>query len=172
MDMTLVQGAFFGHILLFPEHYGVKHISSEEMQNFLHLWRTHGYYLGISDDNNAVLPDFQETKILAEIMLQKILIPCMLHLNPESMHMARAALFPGMDYHVVLYSKYELVGIPLPKLWNRFSLWQKCQYYFRQISVVHFYPMPGVKHMINFIVSTFLMKNFENCHNKTPHQLS
>ena len=29
-----------------------------------------------------------------------------------------------MDYHVVAYTNYELVGLPLPKLWDSFSLLQ------------------------------------------------
>ena len=45
----------------------------------------------------------------------------------------QAALFPGMDYHVVIYSKYELVGYPLPRLWQSFSLRQKALYYLRQV---------------------------------------
>ena len=38
-----------------------------------------------------------------------------------------------MDYHVVIYSKYELVGYPLPSLWHSFSLRQKALYYLRQV---------------------------------------
>ena len=30
----------------------------------------------------------------------------------------------GMDYHVVAYTNYELVGLPLPKLWTSFSILQ------------------------------------------------
>ena len=149
-DMTLVQGAFFGQLLLFPEHYGAKHVSVEETKNFLTLWRTNGYYLGITDENNAVLPDYEETKIMARMVLDKILIPCMLHLNTESMHMAKAALFPGMDYHVVVYAKYELCGIQLPKLWASLSLMQKAQYYLRQVYLPHLYPLPGLKQAVNY----------------------
>ena len=29
-----------------------------------------------------------------------------------------------MDYHVVAYTNYELVGLPLPKLWDSFSILQ------------------------------------------------
>merc|ERR1711913_94539 len=65
VDMTLVQGAFFGQLLLFPEHYGAKNVTPEEVKNFLTFWRTNGYYLGISDENNAVLPDYEETKKMA-----------------------------------------------------------------------------------------------------------
>ena len=88
-DMAIVQGAFFGHYLQFPEHYGGKGVTKEDVKNFLMFWRTNGYYLGIDDKFNAVLDDFEETKIFAELVMEKILKPCMLHLNPESMHMAK-----------------------------------------------------------------------------------
>ena len=41
------------------------------------------------------------------------------------------ALFPRMDYHVMVYSKYELVGFSLPNLWASLSLLQKVKYYLR-----------------------------------------
>ena len=166
VDMTMVQGAFFGQLLLFPEHYGAKNVSLEETKNFLTFWRTNGYYLGISDENNAVLPDYEETKIMARLVLDKILIPCMLHLNPESMHMAKAALFPGMDYHVVIYAKYELCGVPLPKLWASLSLLQKTQYYLRHIYIPHIYPLPGVRQTVNFFAQLTLQSILDNYQKK------
>ena len=91
-DMAIVQGAFFGHYLQFPEHYGGKGVTHEDVQDFLMFWRTNGYYLGIDDKFNAVLDDLDETKIFAELVMEKILKPCMLHLNPESMHMAKVCI--------------------------------------------------------------------------------
>jgi len=158
MDMSLVQGAFFGQLLLFPEHYGAKNVTTDDIKNFLTLWRTNGYYLGIADENNAVLDDYEETFIMARLVLDKILIPCMLHLNPEAIHMAKAAIFPGMDYHVVIYAKYELVGIPLPKLWASLSPWQKAQYYLRHIYIPHIYPLPGIKQTLDFLGDFTLKK--------------
>ena len=166
VDMTLVQGAFFGQLLLFPEHYGAKNATSDEIRNFLIFWRTNGYYLGISDENNAVLPDYEETKIMAHLVLEKILKPCMLHLNPESMHMAKAALFPGMDYHVVVYAKYELCGIPLPKLWASLSMMQKAQYYLRQAYIPHIYPLPGARQTINYFARLTLSSILDNYQKK------
>ena len=84
LDMTLVQGAFFGQYLLYPEHYGGKTTSQEELENFLALWRTNGYFLGIDDAFNAVTDSFAETKVLAEMVMNKLLKPCMLHLDPQA----------------------------------------------------------------------------------------
>ena len=84
LDMTLVQGAFFGQYLLYPHHYGGKATSQEELENFVTFWRTNGYFLGIDDDYNAVTESFAETKVLAEIVMNKLLKPCMLHLDPQA----------------------------------------------------------------------------------------
>ena len=81
-DMTLVQGAFFGQYLLYPEHYGGS--SQDELENFVTFWRTNGYFLGIDDTFNAVCENFAETKVMAEIVMNKILKPCMLHLDPQA----------------------------------------------------------------------------------------
>ena len=65
-----------------------------------------------------------------------------------------------MDYHVVAYTNYELVGLPLPKLWDSFSLLQVkhgqsfplkqfkkkqvVQYCTRRWYCRYIYPLPGV----------------------------
>ena len=88
-DMCLVQGAFFGQFLLFPEHYGGKSAEKEDIEKFLVFWRTNGYYLGIEDCYNAVLENFDETKLMGQVVLDRLLKPCMLHLNPQAIHMAK-----------------------------------------------------------------------------------
>jgi len=167
-DMQLVQGAFFGQFVLYPSHYGGKNVSKEELESFLMFWRVNGYYLGIDDAYNAVLDNLGETKIMAELMLEKILKPCMLHLNPEAIHMAKAALFPSMDYHVVLYSKYELVGFDLPNLWKSFSLAQKAKYYLREVYIPHVYPLPIIKDLINMVSKWLLDHMLSEFQKKGP----
>ena len=182
-DMAIVQIAFFGHYLQFPEHYGGKGVTQEDVKNFLMFWRTNGYYLGIDDKFNAVLDDFDETKIFAELVMSKILKPCMLHLNPESMHMAKvsihlkdcqiyvtnptlqAACFPHMDYHVTVYIAYELVGFNLTNLWNSFSILQKMKYYLRIIYFPHIYPLPVIK-TINNNIGISILENILETYRK------
>ena len=89
VDMCLVQSAFFGQYLLYPEHYGGKHVTEREIADFLMFWRATGYYLGIPDQYNAVLDTLEQTRIYGEIVMEKLLKPCMLHLSPEAIHMAK-----------------------------------------------------------------------------------
>ena len=63
----------------------------------------------------------------------------------------QAALFPLMDYHVVIYSKYELVGYDLPNLRASFTPLQRLSYYTRRLLIPHIYPLPGIKNLVNLL---------------------
>ena len=63
-----------------------------------------------------------------------------------------------MDYHVVLYSKYELVGFDLPNLWKSFSLAQEklkiknANLQAFNWSVVSIYALSLIDNVISFII--------------------
>jgi len=156
MDMTMVQGAFVGPFLLFHSHYGFGS-NKQELSDFLHLWRVHGYYLGISEENNAIQETVEDTKALAEIFLDRILRPCMLHITPESMYMAKVA-FPSLDYHVSTYTNFLLVGLPLPRLWASFTYQQVFRYYWRRFFMEWLAQIPGLRHLLNHLVSNIFHK--------------
>jgi len=158
MDMTMVQGAFVGPFLLFHSHYGFGS-NEQELSDFLHLWRVHGYYLGISEENNAIQETVEDTKALAEIFLDRILRPCMLHITPESMYMAKVA-FPSLDYHVSTYTNFLLVGLPLPRLWASFTYQQVFRYYWRQFFMEWLAQIPGLRQLLNRLVSNICDVNF------------
>merc|ERR1712212_1123087 len=150
-DMTMVQGAFVGPFLLLLSHYGFGS-NEQELRDFLHLWRVHGYYLGISEENNAIQETVEDTKALAEIFLDRILRPCMLHITPESMYMAKVA-FPSLDYHVSTYTNFLLVGLPLPRLWASFTYKQVFRYYWRRFFMEWLAQIPGLQQLLNHLVS-------------------
>lgn len=178
MDMTMVQGAFVGPFLLFHSHYGFGS-DEQELSDFLHLWRVHGHYLGIAEENNAIQETVEDTKVLAEIFLDRILRPCMLHITRESMHMAKVA-FPSLDYHVSTYTNFLLVGLPLPRLWASFTYKQVSRYfeeknktcvagnakinnqvfryYWRRFFMEWLAQVPGLRQIFNHLVSKVFHK--------------
>ena len=58
----------------------------------------HGYYLGIKDENNSALDDLEDAKALMEVIMEKILVPCMVHLNKESLYLAKTACVKGREW--------------------------------------------------------------------------
>ena len=161
LDMAIIQGAFFAPYLMYPRHYGVSGVSRGELQDFVALWRVFGFYLGIDEMYNAVPSnfDFDDMALYCDFLMEKILKPCMLHLDARAIYMAKTAVMIT-DYNVVAYAKYRLVGYDLPNLWMSFSLKQKLLYYFRQIYLPYFYPLPGVKQVINYFTKSVLGKVF------------
>merc|ERR1712212_1366034 len=168
MDMTMVQGAFVGPFLLFSSHYGFG-TCEQELSDFLHLWRVHGYYLGISEENNAIQETVEDTKVLAEIFLERILKPCMLHITPESMYMAKVA-FPSLDYHVSTYTNFLLVGLPLPKLWASFTYQQVFRFYWRRFFMEWIAQVPGVRLLLNHLVSNIFHKLVKIYHSRESNK--
>jgi hypothetical protein len=49
LDMLLTQFGFMGFTLLSPEAIGAAPATSEDIEGFLHFWRTIGHFLGIED---------------------------------------------------------------------------------------------------------------------------
>jgi len=88
-DMTLVQAAFFAAVLVYPEHYGGTNATKKELEGFVHVWRVFGYYMGISENNNAAQYSLARTILVGQEVMEKILKPCLLHVNSQSMIMAQ-----------------------------------------------------------------------------------
>lgn len=170
VDMALIQGSFFAPYLLYPEHYGTTKVSRNDLESFTHLWRTFGYYLGISDAFNAVLADFEDCKLYCYIVMEKIIKPCMLHLDIYGIHMAKAAVF-FTDYHVVAYTNYQLVGYNLPNLWASFSALQRAKYYIRNVwsFLAH---LPGISQLLNSYANKTLKRIFQHFNRRYSKQQS
>merc|ERR1711997_277890 len=90
--------------------------------------------------------------------MENILKPCMLHLDKYTIHMAKTALFLT-DYHVLLYSKYQLVGYDLHRLWSSFSLLQRIRYFYRQ-AWPYIYSCPGLKQILNHLCTKAFKRIF------------
>ena len=161
LDMAIIQGAFFAPYLMYSRHYGVSGVSRRDLEDFLVLWRIFGYYLGIGEIFNAVPTNFNfdDMVLYCDFLMERILKPCMLHLDARAIYMAKTAVMMA-DYNVVAYTKYRLVGYDLPNLWKSFSLKQRLVYYFRQVYLPYIYPLPGVKQLINYFTHSVLGKVF------------
>jgi hypothetical protein len=155
MDMSLVQMAFMLVLVLLPDQYGLSNVSHNQVKDFVHLWRTNGWYLGLEDDHNGAMDSVEETRALAKLFLERILKPSMLYVSPDSMYMAKAALPPGLDYHVEAYTTYQMVGLPLPGLWASFSYWQRAQYYMQK-GFFYVYSLSSPRYFANWLIRFIL----------------
>ena len=157
-DMTLVQAAFFAAVLIYPEHYGAKSASALELEGFVHVWRVFGYYLGISESNNAASFDLNKTIALGREVMEKILKPCMLNVNLHSMIMAQKIFSDPLNYFVWVYRNYRMVGFNLQKLWASFT-WKQCyMYYARSFFLDTLYPFHIARWCLNYWANKIIVR--------------
>ena len=78
--------------------------SSAEFDDFLHMWRVFGYYLGVEDKYNPVRETVEETISLLLDIGHQLLIPSILNLDRTGIHMGKVATKGfGADYHLLIY---------------------------------------------------------------------
>lgn len=157
-DMTLVQAAFFAAVIIYPEHYGSNTASAQELEGFIHVWRVFGYYMGISDSNNAAQFGLERDIVAGNEVMEKILKPCMLNVNDQSMIMAQKIFSNPLDYYVWVYRDYKMVGFKMDKLWASFT-WRQCfLYYTRSLFLDYLYPLPVVRTFMNYWTNKIIIK--------------
>lgn len=157
-DMFLVQCAFFGGPFLYPDWYGCSSASEEDLLGFLHVWRVMGYYLGIQDKHNGAQFDVATTRRLGYEVLERIIKPCCLHIDQQTIHLGQQIFSEPSNYYVWIYRNYYMIGLELRELWSSFSWRQVYWYYARFMFTYYLYPLPGLKQLINMTASRFLDK--------------
>jgi len=157
-DMFLVQAAFFGGPLLYPEWYGCSRATDKEMAGFMHVWRVFGYYLGIDDRYNAAQFDVATTRRLGYEYLERVVKGCCLNIHPQSIFLGQKIFLHPENYFVWIYRNYYMLGIELKLLWRSFSWQQVFWYYSRCIFSSYIYPIFGLKHLFNYFGNKFLVK--------------
>jgi len=148
-DMFLVQSSFFGGPLLYPEWYGCSRASETEMKGFMHVWRVFGYYLGIDDKYNAAQFDVATTRSLGFECLERVVKPCCLHIHSQSIFLGEKIFKDPRGYFVFVYRNYHMMGLQLKQLWTSFNWQQTFGFYVRYLFSRYFYPMFGVKQLMN-----------------------
>ena len=99
---------FFPTILIFKflnRKYGVPETCPiESFDDFLHMWRVFGYYLGVEDKYNPVKESVSDTISLLWDIGHEVLIPSILHLDETSIHMGKCVTKAfNADYHLLIY---------------------------------------------------------------------
>lgn len=166
MDMSMVHILMIIVLILFPDQYGLGKVSQNQIKDFVHLWRTNGWYLGIKDDQNVAMDTVEETQALAKLFLERIMKPSMLYVSPDAMYMMKASAPPGLDHHVLRYRAYTMVGFSLPGLWASFSYWQCVQYYMQKCFFHYVYTLSGPRYIANWLVSFSLDTMLSNIQKK------
>ncbi|XP_015794080.1 uncharacterized protein LOC107370612 isoform X2 [Tetranychus urticae] len=74
-DMALILWSIMAPIVLFPRKCGIHEITRSQMEDLIHFWAVLAYTLGIKDENNIMLSDYDETFAICDMILAKDVRP-------------------------------------------------------------------------------------------------
>lgn len=163
-DMALTQFGFCGLIILYPEYFGVFHVTDDDMEAFCHTWRGIGYLLGIDDEFNFCRGSLNEVRQRCKDFVELWAIPNFRELTPECEHMLRCVVeslqysIPGTNYETCVLYLAEMLNLQLPRLYSSLTY----RMWIRHIVLKFFYrytcQVPGVMSLLNKRASNALDK--------------
>lgn len=89
--LATTQFGFFGLAVVYPEWFGIHNYSAGDMQDFVHLWRTIGYLMGVKDENNFGRGTLDEVTERLKWLIRALVIPKLGQVTGKWEHMSRCA---------------------------------------------------------------------------------
>lgn len=96
-DLVLTQFGFFGFLILDAANVGIT--DPKYFEGTVHLWRTIGYMLGISDEFNLCTDSWETTKPRLLLIRDEIFKPALQNVTPDFLDMSKA-LIDGLWAHL------------------------------------------------------------------------
>ncbi|KAK7602958.1 hypothetical protein V9T40_002957 [Parthenolecanium corni] len=129
-DLALTQYGFVGLAITRKEFFGIKG-SPEELEGFLHFWRTIGYFMGIEDRFNLCEGSLNHVTELCENIGEHVFKPLVQKPSSDFLQMSDALLtgvrpmIPMNDNDAFMEFVRRLLNLPAERLsraYSRFSL--------------------------------------------------
>ncbi|XP_065199906.1 uncharacterized protein LOC135831392 [Planococcus citri] len=135
-EMSVTQFGFFGLMLMYPEKFGARNATDEELECFVHMWKLIGYLLGVKNEYNFCDGSLAQVKVRGRQFIDLVMRPMVVRVNKEWEHMSRVA-FLGIEKFTKLRINFEstmlyfcwVLNIPTPNLmqyvgWKEISLFR------------------------------------------------
>ena len=134
-DMVLTQWFFVGLIVLHPEKFGLAHLSDDELECFLHFWRSVGHRIGIAERYNLCSGSLTQVRALCLQLERRVLVP-QLHQPDRCWLGLTRALYDGLgtvvrqvDHDVFLYYiLHDVLGLQTARLFGTLGWLTRLRY--------------------------------------------
>lgn len=87
-SLAITQWGFVGLAVTYPERFGIHTFSKQDMEDFLHVWRIIGYYMGVKDEYNFCRGTYDEV-IERSRWFIKLMLPKFREVAEKWEHMSR-----------------------------------------------------------------------------------
>lgn len=174
LDMSITQFAFVGLLATYPEKFGAGSATKEELEGFLHLWRSIGYLLGIEDRFNFCTGTLEEVVQRCHSVIDYWVKPNFQHITEDWEHMSRC-LTEGLTYYLLPSVSFEstimylcwIMEIPMPNLMASLSWTETFVFHFIKFAMTVLLTLPGVLPIANWLLRYALAR----ASSMTPEEL-
>lgn len=97
--LSVTQFGFFGIAMVYPERFGIHNGTRRDMEDFVHLWRTIGYFMGVEDEYNFGRGTLDEVVDRSRWLIRALVVPKFREVGEKWEHMSRC-MAEGMRMYV------------------------------------------------------------------------
>lgn len=105
--LAITQFGFFGLALVYPDWFGIHNFSRQDMNDFVHLWRTIGYFMGIKDEYNLGRGTLDEAVERSKWIIQTSMKPKLRGVTAKWEHMSRC-LIEGIKMYMKSCTPFDI----------------------------------------------------------------
>lgn len=165
LDMSTTQFGFVGLMVAYPEKFGAAGATKDELEGFIHLWRSIGYLLGMEDKYNFCAGSYDEVVQRCRSFVENWAKTNFQHLTEDWEHMSRC-LVEGMSYISSSGGSFEVsmmymcwvLDIPAPRLRTSLTWSQRFEFNMVKLMMTYAVRFPGVLPMLNWFIRRALVK--------------
>lgn len=162
-DMSGTQFAFVGLMVLYPEQFGARDASLEDLEGFCHMWRGLGYLLGIEDQYNFCNGSLEDVQRRSRDFIEYFVKTNFCMVTSEWEHMSMC-LFEGinyimplrLNYKIVLFWLCDLLELDMRRLYDSFCFLDKVSYSLLRFAFCYLTRLPGVLRSLNVLIHTYI----------------
>lgn len=124
--MSVTQFGFFGLALAHPEWFGLHGCRRRDLEDFVHLWRTIGYYTGVADEYNFGRGTVDEVADRSRWLIRTLVVPRLRTVDGRWEHMCRCAteglrayMRRAMPFDAAFCYLCDVLGLDVPRFRGR-----------------------------------------------------
>lgn len=173
-DMAVTQFAFVGLVVTYPEKFGIHSATEDDLNGFLHLWRTLGHLLGIHDKFNYCNTDLEGVRKRTHEFINFAIKPSLRDVTPDWEHMSRclvrgvAFYVPGFTFDSSFKYLCDILNLHTPRLNKSLGYYHTFMYKLTDFTFSVLCRVPGLLYMYNHL----MLRAIKRAQEASPETLS
>lgn len=154
--LAITHFGFFGLAIAYSNWFGIHNFSQQDMHDFVHLWRTIGYFMGIKEEYNLGRGSLDEAVERSKWIIRTSMKPRLRGVTDKWEHMSRC-LIEGikmymkscMPFDISLCYLCDILGLEMTNFKNSLGFRKRIRIWWIRVILKYFFRYDYFKNRIN-----------------------